>query len=222
MEKGKGTPGISADELKGLSEEERAAIEESEGDEETLAAIAGEGEEDEGEGEGKGKAKAKAKPAAEAKAEGADDAGEGDDDEAEASAAKLKGKKDKAAKPEDADDDAGEAEGDEGTEKGAKGKAAGAEAEDDAEGEEGEVEDDEPAPRFPRYQAPAVEKFAEQMGAFDKEYTDAEAKFKAGDIELDALLKQLREIDGKRVDLREQKLKHDISVEQGTQADEQA
>ena len=100
-------------------------------------------------------------------------------------------------------------------------KAAAADAAAGAGEGEGEADDDDPEPQFPRYTAPPVEKYDEKIAALDARQAEAEAKFKAGDLELDALRAEDRKIEGERRTLQEAKLKHDISVEQTNQSDAQ-
>jgi len=209
MPKTKGDGAVTEAELANLSDEEREALE---GDDTTDAAALkqlaaeGDGEGDEaGDKAGdKGKAKDKKKP-------GAAEDDDADDDDADA------GKdSDKDAKAGAKADDKADAKS-EKSEKAEKAAAA-----DAAAGAgEGEADDDDPEPQFPRYTAPPVEKYDEKIAALDARQAEAEAKFKAGDLELDALRAEDRKIEGERRTLQEAKLKHDISVEQTNQSDAQ-
>lgn len=209
MAKIKGEAGVTDAELTNLSDEEREALEDTGTDVDTLQQLA-----DEGEKGDKGKNKA--------------DAGEGkEDDEGEGEGADKGAKKGdkKPAKAEDADDDEEDetaAAGKKGEKKEGKDVAADAGAETEDEDEEEDEEEDEPQPFFPRYAAPVVDKYDDQITALDKRLTEAEGKFKAGDIELDGLLAESRKIEGERRVLSEAKLKHDISVELSTQTDVQS
>ena len=211
MPKTKGDGAVTEAELANLSDEEREALE---GDDTTDAAalkqLAAEGE-GEGEGEGdeagdkagdKGKAKDKKKPAA----------AEDDDDDDDADAGNGS---DKDAKAGAKDDDKADAKSEKAE------KAAAADAATASTAGEGEADDDDPEPQFPRYTAPPVEKYDEKIAALDARQAEAEAKFKAGDLELDALRAEDRKIEGERRTLQEAKLKHDISVEQTNQSDAQ-
>jgi len=204
MAKVKTEGAVTDEELTNLSDEEREALEDTGTDVDTLQQLA-----DEGEKGDKGKNKAGA--------DADEDEGEGADKGAEKGAKK---EDKKPAKAEDADEDKDEDEAVAAAKKGEKkeGKdaAAGAETEDE------EEDEDEPQPFFPRYAAPPVDKYDEQITGLDKRQTDAEGKFKAGDLELDGLLAESRKIEGERRALNEAKLKHDISVEQSTQADVQS
>src|SRR6266851_692321 len=71
-------------------------------------------------------------------------------------------------------------------------------------------DEDERRPRLPLYKVTPVEKYDEQMAALEPEYNEAMESFKAGDLELDALLAKQRELDTKRTELREAKLKADM------------
>jgi len=219
MAKDKVQGAVTDAELANLSDEEREALEDEGSDVDTLQQLADEGA-DAGKDKGKNKAEA-----------GEEDAEEGD---------KKKG--DKKAGAEDADADDADDEDTDAGEKGAKGKEgadaddkgdgkakeakeakdAGADAGEAAgEGEEDEDEDEDDARRLPRYTAPAVEKYEDKIAALDARRADAEAKFKAGDLELDALRAEDRKIEAELRALNEAKLKHDISVEQNAQADKQ-
>jgi len=207
MPKTKGDGAVTDAELANLSDEEREALEgDDSADAAALKKLAAEGE-GEGEGDGdkagdKGAGKDKKKPAA----------AEDDDDDDDAG---------KAAKGKDAGADKGKSDAKPDAKADDKGadKAAGA-APAAAVGDD-EDEDDDPEPQFPRYQAPAVEKYDEKIAALETRQAEAEAKFKAGDIELDALRAEDRKIEGERRALQEAKLKHDISVEQTNQTDMQ-
>jgi len=207
MPKTKGDGAVTDAELANLSDEEREALE---GDDTTDAAALkqlaaeGDGEGDEaGDKAGdKGAEKDKKKPAAaeDDDDDDDDDAGKGADKDAKAGAKaddKADAKSEKAEKAAAADAAAGAGEG------------------------EGEADDDDPEPQFPRYTAPPVEKYDEKIAALDARQAEAEAKFKAGDLELDALRAEDRKIEGERRTLQEAKLKHDISVEQTNQSDAQ-
>jgi hypothetical protein len=205
MAKTKAEGAVTDEELTNLSDEEREALEDEGTDVDTLQQLA-----DEGDKGDKGKNKAEAGED-EDEGEGADqgaDKGEKKDDK-------------KPGKAEDADEDEDEDEAAAAAKKGEKkeGKEAAADAGAETEDEE---EDDEPEFVLPRYTAPAVEKYDEKVMALDTRQTEAEAKFKAGDLELDGLLAEQRKIEGERRALNEAKLKHDISVEQSTQADVQS
>lgn len=109
----------------------------------------------------------------------------------------------------DADDDADDA-GEEEDEGGEVGKAATPVPAGD---------DDEPF--IPRYMAPAVEQYNEQVRALDAQRTEVIAQFKAGTIEPDAMDEKLREIESQRRDLDQRKLKADIAAEQHEQTAQQ-
>jgi len=83
---------------------------------------------------------------------------------------------------------------------------------------EGEGDEDEPRPRLPLYDVKPVERYDEQMAALEPEYNEAMESFKAGDLELDALLAKQRELDARRTELREQKLKADLATDFNTKA----
>lgn len=201
MAKAKTEGAVTDAELAGLSDEEREALEDEDTtDAGALKQLAEEGEEDEG--------AEKPKKKDEKKTDKAEDADEDTDDAEEGNAEEEGAKGKEGAKA----DDKGE--------KKAGDKDAGAAA--DAETEDEEADDDEPQPFFPRYSAPAVEKYEEKITALDTRQTEAEAKFKAGDLELDGLLAEQRKIEGDRRTLNEAKLKYDISVEQNAQSDAQS
>lgn len=175
---------VTEAELAGLSDEERAALtDEGDDDADTLRAVAGE-EPGDGEGDEEG-----TDGAADGKGESADD--EGDDEQGDDDG---KG------------DDAGDGEGD-GAGDGAA--AATAAAATDA----GADDDDASTVQAVRYNAAPVEKYDEQMATLNDEMQQASAQFKAGDIEIEDFLTKQGEINAKRDALRDQKVKHDISVD---------
>jgi len=203
----KTTHGVSEEELEGLSAEERAAIEEEDDDAENLREIAAESEEGAGEGE----------------------EGEGDEpkakDKKKAKDADPESKKKKTAAAADAEGEGegetegeGEAEGDaegEGEDEGKDKKKGAAKADAEEEGEEeGEDDIDVPLrPRMARLNVKPVEKFDEKMKALDDDYDATLAKYKEGDLAVEDLLKKERELNAKRAELREAKLRADLATE---------
>lgn len=82
--------------------------------------------------------------------------------------------------------------------------------------------DDDDEPFVPRYVAPPVENYAEQVTALNTERAEVLAKFKSGDLETDEMDAQLRAIDDKRRDLDQQKFKADFAAETAEQTAQQA
>ena len=209
MEKVKGEAAVTDAELANLSDEERAALEDDGTDDEASKEAAEkdkEGEEKEDAGAEKDAVEKKPKPG---KPEDAEEE-EGENDAAAAGKDAKAGGKEKAEA-----EDAGEGEA------AKKGDSAKGKEGDDGK-DEAEDEDDEPSIVMPRYHAPAVEKYDEQVAALESRKAEALSKFKAGDIELDALMGEQAKVDGERRALDEAKLKHDISVDSAEQADRQA
>jgi colicin import membrane protein len=211
--------GVSEAELALLSDEERAALEAGEtgdaADRENLAEIAGEG-------------------GADADAGGEDGPGDGEDDDEDATQKAAREKEEatdaaaaKAARTAEleamSDEERANAEAaDKAQDEAAARATAKAKAEADAKaaaegkaaaGEDEDEDDDAPlTARMPRYKVEPVEKYAEKSTALDAEYAEAFKSFKAGDMELDALHAKQREIESKRSDLREAKLKAEMAT----------
>lgn len=181
--------GVSKDELAGLSEEERAALAEGEGqdqdDVDALKEIAGDGEDTQEGGDG-------------------EDEGDAGDDEGEEGEAEAEDK-DGGEKPDQKKEAAKDGQD---TAKGAKGddtvQGAGA---DDA------GNDEPPEVVTPRYVAPPVKDYAEQVGVINAEEGKLLADYKAGDIEDADFFAKKADIQGRRDDLLARKLKGEFSAE---------
>jgi len=77
----------------------------------------------------------------------------------------------------------------------------------------GEGDEDDRRPRLPLYEAKPVERYDEQMAALNTAYDESMELFTAGDLELKDLHAKQRELDERRADLREQKLKADLATD---------
>lgn len=125
--------------------------------------------------------------------------------------------KGKAADDDDAGDDDEDADVDEDEEdddtKGAK---------DDKPAKQAAADDDEElTPFVPRYEAPAVEKYDEQLKELSTQKSAVIAKFKAGEIEAEAMEQELDAIDTKRYDLERARTKAEMAAEQAEQSAKQ-
>jgi hypothetical protein len=145
-------------------------------------------------------AEAKAKADAEAKVKAAADAA--------AEAAKKAG----------ADEAAQKKARDEAAEKARTEAAAAGREETEAAAVDQELEDDDPF--VPPYVAPKPEKYDERMTAFDKRDDEVVAKFKAGDIELEAMNKEQRAIQKERSALEREMERHTVTADLAEKAGE--
>lgn len=222
---------FSDDELAGLSDAEREALEGDDDEKGALTEIADDDDDEgtdaeakaaavakvkeEAEAKAKSEAEAKEKAAAEAKAKAADEAKV----KAEAEAKKKRDAELAAMTEEDRKKAAAEDEAKKTAEKTrleAEAKVK-AEAEAKAKAALAVDDDDFDEPFVPLYTAKPPEKYDEQMAQFDKDDAAAVAEFKDSKIELDELLKRQREIGDKRLALREQKMKAEIASESSEQ-----
>lgn len=107
---------------------------------------------------------------------------------------------------------------DEATKAKADGKARG-DAQAAAGASETEDEDDEQF--VPAYKVAPPENYEQRVAELDKKYDEVTAKFKAGELELEDMLREHRAIDKERRELDAQKTKAEIAAEQAEQAAEQ-
>lgn len=207
-EEGVKTGAITEDELAGLSADERAALAESDDDTAALNEIADELDEDETDEEREASEKAEAEAQSKAEAE-----------------AKAKAEAEDVAKKR-AEEIAAMSEEDRVTalaEDKAKAEQA---AQDEADRKAAETlaakKDDETAPTSStvRYNAPAVEKYDEQLGALKQEMTDLNSQFKAGDVELDEFNTKQQDIQTRREALLKAQIKAEVSSEFNAQSGE--
>lgn len=216
--------GFTEEELAGLSEAERAALEEKDDDTEALRTIAGEGDDDDDDADAKAVAERKAaeeKAAADAKAkkEAEDKQAEEERKEREAELAKMSAEDRKKAEAEDKA--AANAAAKEKAEADAKAKdEADAKAKADADAR-ARADADVDEPLISTYRAEPPENYDAQVKALNERKAAATAKFKANEIEVEEMLAAHNEIDADRKKLDEQKLKAEISAEQQEQASQQ-
>lgn len=142
-----------------------------------------------------------------------DEAGE-DDDEKDGAAA---GADDKGAAAASAGDDKGSAAGDDKAGADAAAAAAGGDGDGKGAAAAAAGADDADEPFVPRYVAPAVEKYDEQVAELDTKRQGVLDTFRNGDIDAEEMVKQLGEIDSKKGELLTQKIKADISAEAAEQ-----
>lgn len=132
---------------------------------------------------------------------------ETDDDAEDEDESKGDGKTESAATGDDADDADDDAEDE------SKGDKPGAEAAAEA--------DDDDEPFVPRYVAPPVEDYDEQVKALSAQRVEALAAFKRGDLEAEALDAKIEEIETARRNLDNQKQKAELSAEMSEQSAKQ-
>lgn len=220
-------------EREGLSEAELAVLDGAdEEDTEALKDIADDGVDDETDDtDGTAtdpEAKAAAEKAAAEKAAAEKAAAEKAASEKAASEAKAKREaelaklsKEDREKAEAADKAKAEADAKADAERKAKEEAdAKAAAEAKAKAEAAARVEDDAEPFIPRYVAPMPENYEARVKALDDRRAAATAKMKAGG-ELEAMLAEHEAVDKERRELEAAKTKHDISVEQKSQAEEQ-
>jgi len=206
--------GFTDDELAGLSEAERAALEADDDDEDALRAIAGADEDDEDEAAKAAREKAEAEAAAAAKAK---------EDATAKLAEEVEAKKRVAELAKMSAEDRAKAEAEDRAKVEAavalKAKAdAQAKAEADA---KARPESDEDEPFMPFYKAEPPEKYDEKMKELDARRDAATAKFKANEIEVDEMLAEYATVEGERRELDEKRVKAEISAEQAEQQADQ-
>lgn len=231
-----GAEKFTDEERSGLSEAELEVLEGDDDDADALGAVANEEDEDDDNDADAGTAEADKAAAAKAAQEKADAAAKAKEDaEAKAAAAaEAKAKADAEAKVKAAADAAAETAKKAGADAAAQKKAsddaaekarteaaaAAAEAEEETATAtvEQELEDDDPF--VPPYVAPKPEKYDERMTAFDKREDDVVAKFKAGDIELEAMNKEQRAIQKERSALEREMERHTVTADLAEKAGE--
>ncbi len=186
---------FTEDELAGLSDEERAAIEDDDTD----------GGDDKLADDVKDPESASAGDKAGDNTDGDDKSSDGDDKEADGSDADADAAKDNsdgkdvAAKSDDNQDD----------------------VKDDDNQDDNKAAETNTRVFAPHYEAKAPEKYQEQMDGFETQLKEVKGKFEEGDLSVSEYMDKRDTIASQRYDLREQKLKSDMSAEQSKQVADQ-
>lgn len=215
--------GFTDQELDGLTDEERAALEGEDDSADALKKIAGEDDDADDAGDKGGEADAAAKAEAEAKAKAETEAkAKAEQEGAAKEAAEAKAKREKELAAMSADDrakaeaaDKAAAAATEQAKKEAEGKTR-LEAERKAKAKAGAAADDDDEidePFVPAFSAKAPENFDARMTEFDKKDAADLKEFKDEKIEIDEFLRRQRETQKLRDELASLKLKADIASE---------
>lgn len=124
----------------------------------------------------------------------------------------------------DSDEDATDDDSDDDGEDGDDDAAADAKAVEQkpaAAADEADDDDDDARPFIPRYEAPAVEDYDTKIKDLSTQRAAVIAKFKAGEIESDAMDQELEALDSKRSELDRARTKAEIAAETQAQAADQ-